>query len=88
MTFPEYLDKWVKSEVLQGQIMIAAGIILAISLFFIIRGNHALLRGTLIPLGLLTIILVGYGGSILFSRPQHAKQSMEIFEKNWQEGVE
>ena len=59
-----------------------------ICLFFILKGQHALLRGTLIPLGLLSLVLVGYGSFILYSRPQHAKQSMEIFENNWQEGVE
>jgi len=81
MDFIEYMNTWVKSEVLQGRIMIGIGILLLTAIFFIFRSQNELLRGALIPLRLLVLILIGYGGFILYSRPAHAQQSIAQFEK-------
>jgi len=87
MSFTEYIYTWVKNEVLQGRIMIGIGVILIPAFIAIMKGEHGLLKGSLIPLGLLLIILIGYGSFILYSRPAHAKISIELFEKSETEGM-
>jgi hypothetical protein len=47
--------------------MIAAGVLLSISAFFILKSENLLLRGMLIPVGLVAMNL-GYG-SVLILRP-------------------
>ena len=44
---------WIKGEVWQGKIMLFLGILFLIAFVIIIRSQHDLLRGMLIPLGLL-----------------------------------
>jgi hypothetical protein len=87
MEFINYINTWVKSEVLQGRIMIGIGVLVLIAFIFIIRSENELLRGALIPMGLIIAILIGYGGFILYSRPAHAKASIERYESNPQEAV-
>jgi hypothetical protein len=82
MDFVEQTSIWVKSEVLQGRIMVGLGIILIVVLMAILRSSNELLRGTLIPLGLLLLVLIGYGCYILYSRPAFATQSIARFEQS------
>jgi len=88
MNFTEYTNTWAKSEVTQGRIMIGIGILLVVVFYFIFRSQNELLKGTLIPLGLLILLLIGYGGVIMNSRPAHAKESISIYEKSKAEAVE
>jgi len=88
MDFIEYTDTWAKSEVTQGRIMIGIGLALLFVLYYIFRSQNELLRGTLIPLGLLLVILVGYGSYILISRPTHAKESISLFQQSKKEAFE
>lgn len=88
MSFAEYMSNWVSSELLQGKIMIGIGILLAIAFIAIFRSENELLRGSLIPLGLLLTVLIGYGGYILQSRPEHAKQNIELYKKSPNEAIE
>ena len=88
MDFIEYMNSWVKNEITQGKIMIGIGIALLIAFFFILRSQHELLKGTLIPLGLLLVILIGYGSYILQSRPAHAKESILFYKQSEKEAIE
>ena len=88
MNFIEYINTWVQREVTQGKIMIGVGILLLFVFYFIFRSQNELLKGSLIPLGLLLLVLIGYGGYILFSRPAHAKESIALFEKSKMEAIE
>ena len=88
MDFIEYMNNWVKSEVTQGRIMVGIGVLLLVALFFIFRGQHELLKGAMIPLGLLTVVLIGYGGYILYSRPAHAKTSIALYQESKVEAIE
>jgi len=88
MDFIEYANNWAKSEVAQGRIMIGIGIILLLVFYSIFRSQNELLRGALIPLGLLLLVLIGYGSFILYSRPAHAKASIILYEKSKAEAIE
>lgn len=71
----------------QGRIIVGIGIVVSIALVLIFRSEHALLRGAMIPLGVLALLLVGYGGFILYSRPAHSAQSIALYESSPAEGV-
>ena len=87
MDFIEYANNWAKSEVTQARIMISIGILLLVSFIGIIKNQNELLRGTLIPLGLLLAVLIGYGGYILYSRPAHVKQSISFYQQSKKEAI-
>lgn len=87
MNFIDYINTWAKSEVLQGKIMIGIGVLLIPAFIAILRSEHNLLKGSLIPIGLLLLILIGYGSFILYSRPAHAKASIEQYEQSASEAI-
>lgn len=88
MDFIEYANNWAKSEVTQARIMIGIGALLLVAFIGIIKSQMELLRGTLIPMGLLLAILIGYGSYILYSRPAHAKQSIALYQQSEKQGIE
>jgi len=88
MDFVEYANSWARSEVTQGQIMIGFGVLLVVSIVGILKSEVELLRGTLLPLGLFVVLLIGYGAFILYSRPAHAKQSITLYQKSTSEAIE
>ncbi|MBL6730739.1 MAG: hypothetical protein ISP74_07495 [Bacteroidia bacterium] len=87
MDFIEYTNTWVKNEVTQGRIMIGIGVLLLIAFIGIIKSQNELLRGTLIPMSLLLVILLGYGGYILCSRPAHARDSIALYQQSDKEAT-
>ena len=87
MDFIQQLQLWEKGELLQGKIMIGIGILLLIGCIAILRSQHLLLRGSLVPLGLLLMVFIGYGGYILYSRPAHVKQSIALYENSKDEAI-
>jgi len=88
MNFIDYTNAWVKAEVTQGKIMIGIGILLLVALYAIFKSQNELLRGMLIPLGLLTVVLIGYGAVIMTGRPAYAKESLALYEKSKSEALE
>jgi len=88
MDFITYTNIWVKSEVTQGRIMVGVGILFLFVLYGVFRSQNELLKGALIPMGLLTLILIGYGSYILYSRPAHAKKSIALYQKSIEEAIE
>lgn len=80
MDFIQQLQLWEKGETQQGQIMIAVGVLFLIAFIFILKSENNLLRGTLIPLGLILLVLIGYGGFILVNRPAHVKESITLYQ--------
>jgi len=88
MDFIEYTNTWAKSEVTQGRIMIGIGILLLFVFYSIFRSQNELLKGSLFPLGLLLVVLIGYGSYILFSRPAHAKESIALYQESKTEAIE
>ena len=88
MDFIEYTNTWAKNEVAQGRIMIGIGLLLLFVVYSIFRSQNELLKGALIPLGLLLVVLIGYGIYILYSRPTHAKESIALYQKSETEAIE
>ena len=82
MDFIQQLQVWAKGDALQGKIMLGIGIVLAIGLIFILRSDQPMLRGMLIPIGLLLIANLGYGGFLTFSRPSHIQSTIELYNQN------
>ncbi|MGB0369423.1 MAG: hypothetical protein ACPGD8_08450, partial [Flavobacteriales bacterium] len=66
---------------------IGIGALVLVAFISILKSENELLRGSLIPLGLLLVVLVGYGGYILYSRPAHAKESIALYQKSPEEAV-
>lgn len=87
MDFIEYANNWAKSEVTQAKIMIGIGILLLVAFIAIIKSENELLRGMLIPMSLLLIILIGYGGYILYSRPAHINESIALYQQSEKEAI-
>lgn len=88
MDFTQQLELWEKGELLQGKIMIGIGVLFLIAFVWILRSQNELLRGVLIPMGILLLVLIGYGGAILYTRPIHTKTSIELYEKSEKEAVQ
>jgi len=88
MDFIDFTNNWANSEVTQGKIMIGLGILLLVAWIGILKSQNELLRGTLIPMSLLLVICIGYGGYILYSRPAHAEQSIALYQQSEKEGIE
>ena len=82
MNLLEHTTTWVNGEVLQGKIMLGLGILLLGATIAIFKSEHELLKGSLIPLGLLTLMLCGYGGFQVFGRPPHIQKVSEVFAQN------
>ena len=87
MDLIKYTQEWVRGEVLQGKTMVAMGLLLLIAVIFILKGDHQILRGTLIPLGLVLLILLGYGGFQIFGRPAHVTKVETIYLENQGEAI-
>ncbi len=82
MNFITYTNAWTKSEITQRRIMISISILLFIVFYGILPSQNELLKGVSIPLSLLLLILTSYGSYILYSRANHAKESISIYKKS------
>lgn len=71
-------SEWAMVDAIQGRIMLAFGFILAVATFFILKGENPILKGMLIPIALVTLLSIGYGGFLTFNRPNHAPKTAEI----------
>lgn len=82
MNLIEHTTTWVNGEVLQGKIMLSIGILFLVVAIAIFKSEHELLKGSLIPIGLLVLVLCGYGGFQVFGRPPHIQKVSEAFAEN------
>jgi hypothetical protein len=82
MELIKYTTEWVNGEVYQGKIMIFLGVFIGVLAFLILRSNHEVLRGMLIPMGLITLILIGYGSMQVIVRPNHINKVTEVNKSN------
>ena len=71
MEIVKHTTEWVNGEVLQGKIMVAIAMLFLVAWVAIFRSQNELFRGALIPMALMVLVLGGYGGFQVFSRPGH-----------------
>lgn len=82
MEFSEQISKWATGDALQGKLMILVGAVALVSSIIIFRGDNSILKGMLIPLGLVILIGLGYGSFLGFTREAHASKAIEMYQKN------
>lgn len=87
MEFIEHTSAWAEGEVFQGKIMIATGFFFAAIFVGIYRSEDPFLKGSLVPLGLMMLVLLGYGSFIIYSRPKHAKEIIGLYQKSSDEAI-
>lgn len=88
MEFIQLLQTYSKSDISQGKWMIGIAILIILpACILIIRAGNSLQKGMLIPLVLLFLMNVTYGGYLLFSKPKHLEQTEKKFQFNPQETV-
>lgn len=87
MDFIEQANTWAQGDAILGRIMMAIGIAALVSLIFIIRGDQAILKGMVIPLSLITLLGLGYGGFLGFSRIGHAEKAAALYQSNPDQAV-
>lgn len=87
MDFIEQLNGWNKGEIVQARTMMAIGALFVIAFLGILKSEVPFMKGALMPVGLIVLLLIGYGGYILYSRPLHAKESIELYQKSQEEAV-
>ena len=85
MELLEHTKLWVNGEVFQGKIMMGIGIVVLLAWIAIFRSEHTILNGTLIPMALMLVVFLGYGGMQVIVRPNHTAKLQEI---TTQKGVE
>jgi hypothetical protein len=69
MSMLEISTRWAKGEVVQGRIMMVAGIGFTIATILILDRHTSLIRGFAGPAVLIVLALCGYGANLMFSRP-------------------
>ncbi len=82
MDLIEHSNVWAKGEVLQGRIMLFYGILLLVSFVFIWKSNHEVLRGTMIPLGIVICVMFAYGAYLMASRSSFSLKLEQSFKEN------
>jgi len=87
MDFVKQLEAWAKADASQGKLMLLVGFVLLISLYFVFRNSDPFVRGMLIPIGLLSLVYLGYGGFLTSSRPTHMINTSESYTTNPSETV-
>ncbi len=82
MELLKYTSEWVEGEIFQGKIMLTIGLLILIGGIAIIKSNHELLQGALIPLGLMLMIFLGYGGYQTFGRQSQITKVTAVYEES------
>lgn len=82
MDLIKHTAEWASGDALQGKIMLGLGVLMLVLAFLILRSDHQMLRGMLIPIGLISAIGLAYGGFLTFSRPTHVLKVTELYQKD------
>lgn len=80
MDFIHQLHIWAKGDIVQGRWMLGIAILLLMPiLIMIIKSNNLLLRGMLIPICLLIVMSIGYGGFLLLTKQKFVERTEANF---------
>jgi hypothetical protein len=72
--------RWAKGEVVQGRIMMVAGIGFTIATILALDRHTNLIRGFAGPAVLIVLALCGYGANLMFSRPAEINRFVVVYE--------
>lgn len=75
-----HTTRWALGDALQGKVMLSIGILTLVAGVWIFKADHPILKGMLIPLGLVTLIGIGYGGFLAFARPGHINKVATLYQ--------
>ena len=81
MELLQHIQEWVKGELAQAKIMITIGIIILVAIFYIYKSSNAIVNGTLIPVGLIIIALLGYGSFMFHDRNKRLSLIQKEYEQ-------
>lgn len=81
-TLLQHTAKWVSGEVVQGKVMLAVGILLLLACVFLWQSASALHRGVAIPLAIVMLVNLGYGGYILKARPALLAETEQVSQED------
>ena len=87
MDIINHTSQWVEGEVIQGRIMLGAGILAIIALFYFIDFQQLFYKGMILPFILLQLVLLGYGGFQIYMRPEHFKEIQQSIKINSQNAL-
>ncbi|MBK8580729.1 MAG: hypothetical protein IPL86_02460 [Flavobacteriales bacterium] len=78
----EHTNTWAQGDVAQGKLMLIAGAIVLLATILAWKNGGEMLKGMLVPLGLLVFIAAGYGGFMQVNRPAHATALAERYQQD------
>lgn len=71
MEIIQHTTQWVKGEVMQGRIAVVLAIISFIAFLYFANFQQSFFKGMILPIVLIQMVLLGYGGFQLVKRPPH-----------------
>lgn len=71
MNYIQQLHNYSKGDTLQGWVMLSVAVLLVVLIIGITKSINPLLRGMLVPLILLLMMNLGYGGYLVFKKPKN-----------------
>jgi hypothetical protein len=74
MEIIQYTTQWVKGEVIQGGIAVGLAIVSIISFFYFTDFQQSFYKGMILPIVLIQLVLLGYGGFQMTMRPKHIEK--------------
>lgn len=88
-TFINGLNAWAKGDALQGKMMVGMGILLSLLfLRYIFNSDNALIKGMMIPIGIVIFVNLVYGSVLSFSRPKHIVTTTSSFHADQQQTIQ
>ncbi|MBB4806019.1 hypothetical protein HNP38_001291 [Chryseobacterium defluvii] len=82
MDFLQQLQHFTKGEIQQGKWMIGIAVVLFPFAVFLFKTNLSLQKGIVIPVCLLMLISIAYGGYVLYSKPGHFMKTEKQYHYN------
>lgn len=71
MEIIQYTTQWVKGEVTQGRIAVGLAILSFIGFLYFTNFQQSFFKGMILPIILIQLVLIGYGGFQIVKRPKH-----------------
>ncbi|WP_261512163.1 hypothetical protein [Chryseobacterium paludis] len=85
MDFIQQFSNWTKGDLIQAKLMIAGIIIFCVPLiFYSTKTSDVFFKGLIIPLSILSLMLLSYGGYLLVTKGKEIQRVEKEYSKNHQ----